>query len=311
MNGLAFEHYVDLPWLIFHGWNAQLVNEHLTDSVVGAINSKRSLDAITVARLRWYPSLFSNFILAGQVSRPDIEAVVSADFSTRYRVMTNHYDELAPLLEAPLLQDPESAERIIRFRRYKNKPTFRPEEEYLASLGDDPNRHYRLTPPGQRPDREVMSAQANERKYSNPAWAYMYVSCTSVAALEEELSQVIMLSEEYAYLTALILRKRGLPSAAWEHLLTGIKSERWAFHVLRDLAPGTELSKSLCKRLADVLHRSPPWAVQYWVACGFRGDVLHAGYEACARISANHETAPELHSWYRFMSATEGKRVAA
>jgi hypothetical protein len=207
MNGLAYEHYVDKPWAIFQGWHAARFHEVIEEEVLAANDAGRPLDPVTLARLRWYPALTAEFIIKGKISRPDIEKILEAP-PMRFHALASHYAELAPILETKLLEDPESTERLVRWLRFRQMPSFRSEEEYLKNLGEDPNRHFRLTPPADRPDREKLSALASAQKLTSPGWAFLFVSCNSLGSLDEDLMKVLMQDEEYAYLAALVLRKR-------------------------------------------------------------------------------------------------------
>src|ERR1017187_7151372 len=129
MNGLAYEHYIDKPWCIFMGWHAAHFHAALEEEVLAADLASRPLDPLTVARLSWYPALAAEFILKGKIERPDIEKILNSP-PARFHALASHYSELAPILETKLLEDPESAERLLRWLRFRQLPTFRPEEEY-------------------------------------------------------------------------------------------------------------------------------------------------------------------------------------
>lgn len=310
MNGHAYEHYVDQPSSIFKGWNAPLVHEHLTDSVTEAKLAGRGLDATTIARLRWYPSLTSEFILRDLISKQDIDRIFT-DFSSRFRALCNHYGDLAPIMEAKLLDDPESVERLVRWLRYKEIDAFHDDSEYFKRLSEDPNRKFRLTPPGERPEREVMSAEAHTKRFSSPGWAFLFVSSNQIAELDVNLMKVLARSEEYSYLTAFVLRRRGLGAHVWQGLLHNIVSLRWAFHAMRDLDVGTRLDQGTQTRLLKIIHSSPPWAVELWESRRWRGDQLSWAYGECVQLADGHECLPELHSWMRMNRAISGPRVAA
>ena len=310
MNGLAYEHYIDSPHLIFQGWHASLAHERLATEVEASHAANRPLDDVTVARLHWYPAFASDFMIAGKIPVPDCERILS-DISSRFRALANHYDGLAPLLEAKLLEDPESAERLLRWLRFNGRAPFHPEEEYIKRLGEDPNRHYRLTPPAQRVSRDDLKGLSEKNATKSPGWAFMYVSCHSIATIEPEIRNVLLESEEYSYLTALVLRKRGIPVDVWQPLLTAITSHRWAFHVMRDIEAGSRLDQRTTQRLLRIVHTSPPWAVQLWESRGWRGTALTNAYGECSTLSVGHECTPELHSWFRMTKATTGTRVVA
>ena len=308
MNALAYDDYIDRPWLIFQNYNSSLFHAHLMRSVGDAVSASRPLDETTRLRLRWYPALASDLIVAGHMSPPDIEAVLGEP-TPRWWAMVNHYEELAPVLEPKLLDDAESAERMIRWLRFHGKKPFHPEGEYLACLGDDPNRHFRLTPPADRPSLDALSLEASKNRSKHPGWAFLFVSCNRLPSLDPELLAALGQSEEYSYLTAKVLRRRNVAESVWQPLLKFIKSPRWAYHAMAHLEPGSRLDMTTRNRLLGIIHSSPPWAVQLWAVRNWRGDQLDSAYNNCVTVSDGHECAPELHSWWRMKKATTGKPV--
>ena len=309
MNGHAYEHYIDLPGAIFRGWHSPRFHETLQEAVSTAKANERALDPLTIARLRWYPSLTAEFILEDLISQSDVDRIL-VDPTIRFRTLCNHYEALAPMLEGKLLDDPESVERLLRWLRYKDISPNLAEADYLKRLGEDPNRAFRLTPPGERPDRERLRSDADRKKYESPGWAFLYVSCNSLATVEPRLVEVLSRSEEYAYLAAFVLRRRGMGAQVWESLLLNIRSLRWAFHVMRDLDVGTRINQTTQVRLLDIVHRSPPWAAQLWESRRWRGDQLSWAFEQCSRLASGHECMPELQSWMRMTTLMTGPRVA-
>ena len=308
-NGLAFSHYIDRPWLIFNLWHTEQIQEKLRISVEDAIDARRSIDELTVARLRWYPSLVGELILQGKIARPDIERILDNPV-TRFYTLASHYTELAPTLEAGLLNDPEGIERLLTWLRYKHMTPFRDEQEYFALLGDDPNRHYRLTPPHARAPSELVRAEAGKNKYRSAAWAYLWVSSTQEPIIDQEIISVLKTNEEYAYLTAFVLRFRNYNVAHWIELVADIKTPRWAFHVLRDIAPGSEMPIAIASRLQRRVLVSPPWAVQLWETLGWRGERLNLAAHECGLLSVGHECEIEFNAWLRLARLKAGTRVA-
>lgn len=309
MNGLAFEHYIDKPWLIFMLWHTETIQATLKAGVDDAISARRPIDDLTVARLRWYPSLVGELILNGKIARPDIERILDNPV-TRFYAMAGHYEELAPTLESGLMSSPEGVERMIRWLRYKNITPLRNEQEYFDNLGDDPNRHYRLTPPNARVSSEDLRAEAAKNKHLSAAWAYLWVSSSQNPVLTDEIISVLKTDEEYAYLAAYVLRRRNFPTERWIDLITEIKSPRWAFHVVRDIEPGSSIPVHIRSRLLRCVHVSPPWAVQLWESRGWRGDHLKIAAHECGILSAGHECDIELNAWLRLARMVAGTRIA-
>ena len=312
MNGLAYSDYIDKPHCIFNGWHASQMYRALTRAVndAGPGRADRPLDDITIARLKWYPALTSDFIVAGQLKLPDIEKIL-ADPSPRFWALANHYEELAALLEPKLMEDPESAERLYRWTHYRDFTRFHKDTEYLARLGDDPNRHYRLTPPTERSATEKLALESDKNRSRNAAWAFLYVSTHQLTTLESDLTKRLLESEEYSYLAATVLRRRGLPLETWFPLVAGIKSPRWAYHAMRYLEPGANLPIAAKNGLQKIIYASPPWAVQLWEARNWTGDQLQWAYEKCLNASSAHECAPELRSWYRMRTAIVSRPLVA
>ena len=312
MNGLAFDHYTDKPHVIFQTWQASRFEELLREAAAAAIRSARPLDKLTLRRLSWYPSLLSDLICNGQIGRNDIEEAL-ASYVTRFYVLANHYKKLAPTLEEPLLSDPESAERLERWLAYRGKTPFYSKDRYARAYKEDPNRVYRMTLPADRPEREQVAALAAPRKYESAAWAFHFISSNSIASIDSSLSETLSQSEEYAYLAALVLRRRNMPAETWQHLLgcIGKNSHRWAFQAMCDLEPGSNLDPAIRSRLLNIVHSSPPWAVQLWTRRNWRNDQLKWAYEQCCSLSATHECVVELHCWYRMVTATAGKKTLA
>jgi len=308
MNGLAFDHFVDQPWLIFNLWHSDLLHTKLRNGVQEAIEARRQIDDLTVARLRWYPSLVGGFIREGLITTPDIDRILNTPVS-RFYALAAHYEALAPVLESKLLVDPEAVERLVRWLRYKKYQPLRDEAEYLAMLGEDPNRHYRLTPPAERMSPAQMSEASEQRKYQSAAWAYLYVSSHQDPLLDPTLMSLLTTSEEYAYLAAYVLRRRNIEASRWVELLAEIKSPRWAFQVLRDIEPGGGMPLSLRSRLLKCVHTSPPWAVQLWESRGVRGEHLKIAAHECGLLSAGHECEIELNAWLRLARLSAGKKV--
>ena len=308
MNGLAFEHYVDQPWLLFHLWHTEVLQTKLRNSVEEAIDARRQIEEITVARLRWYPALVGALIMEGLITVQDIERILNNPVS-RFYALASNYEALAPVLESKLLVDAEGVERLVRWLRYKNFKPFRDEREYMAMLGEDPNRHYRLTPPAERMSPEQVRAEAEKRKHQSAAWAYLFVSSSQDPLLDAALVSVLKTNEEYAYLSAYVLRRRNFEMSRWVELVTNIKTPRWAFHVMRDIEPGAAMPLETRTRLLRCVHTSPPWAVQLWESRGWRGEHLrNAAYE-CGVISAGHECDVELSAWLRLAKLNAGQKV--
>ncbi len=307
MNGLAFEHYVDQPWLLFQLGHTELLQTKLRNSVEEAIDARRQIDDLTVARLRWYPSLVGGLIMEGLITAPDIERILNNPVS-RFYALASHYEALAPVLESKLLVDPEGVERMVRWLRYKKYKPFRDEREYMAMLGDDPNRQYRLTPPAERISPEQVKAEAEKRKYQSAAWAYLFVSSSQDPLLDSSLLSVLKSNEEYAYLSAYILRRRNLEMSRWVELVSEIRNPRWAFHVMRDIEPGGAMPIGIRSRLLRCVHTSPPWAVQLWVSRGWRGEHLGLVSCECGLLSAGHECEIELSAWLRLAKLNAGRK---
>jgi hypothetical protein len=248
-------------------------------------------------------------IIDGKIARPDIERILDNPV-TRFYAMASHYTELAPTLEAGLLADPEGIERMIRWLRYKNITPFRDEHDYLSLLGDDPNRHYRLTPPHARVPSDLLRVEATKNKLVSAAWAYLWISSSQDPVLDDRVLATLKSSEEYAYLAAYVLRRRNFESARWRDLVTDIKSPRWAFHVMRDIEPGSSMPVEISARLLRCVHVSPPWAVQLWESRGWRGEHLKLAAHECGIHSAGHECDIELNAWLRLARLNSGTRIA-
>lgn len=308
MNGLAFEHFVDQPWLIFQLWHAELLLTKLRNNVQEAIEARRPIDDLTVARLRWYPSIVGGFIREGLIAEPDIDRILNNPVS-RFYALASNYQALAPVLESKLLVDPEAVERLVRWLRFNNYKPLREEAEYLSMLGEDPNRHYRLTPPEQRMTPEQVRAVSEKRKYQSAAWGYLYVSSHQDAVLDPLLGNVLKTNEEYAYLSAYVMRRRDIEMSGWIDLLSEIKTPRWAFQVMRDIEPGGGMPLPVRARLMRCVHTSPPWAVQLWESRGFRGENLKFASYECGLLSAGHECEIELSAWLRLAKLSAGKKV--
>lgn len=312
MHGHAYAHYVDYPQTIFRGWNAGLMMDNIYTAALSAKNSGRPLDEQTAKRAAWYPTLVSDLLTDGVLSPVDAERCLLTP-ALRFRALTNHYAQMAPHLEAGIVNDEESVERLVRWSLCRDKALSRPHADYLVQI-KDPNRLYRLTPPDKRPPREKVMQLSEVHLNESPEWAFMYVSTHPIQTLSAELIRTLAKSEEYSYLTAYVLSRRGLMPRVWQGLVHSLKSYRWIYHALTDLAPGGtggRLDQEIEVSLINQIHKSPPWAVQMWESRRWSGEQLAWAYEECLASAPQHECLPELNSWIRMQRAIAGVPLPA
>lgn len=309
MNGHAYAHYIDHPTTLFRGWNAGLIQEQLYQQACEGLRAGTSLSAAVRSRLSWYPSLVATMVADEVLSGTELDHVLSSP-SVRFRALCNDYASVAERLEPGLMEDEETVERLVRWLSLKGITPRLPLAEYLVKLRD-PNRLYRMTPIPSRPSREKLLALADERRLTSPEWAFIWVSNNHLLELGDDLIAVLVRSEEYAYLAAYIMKKRGVATSAWSPLLEGIRSHRWSYHAMVDLDPGSDLGTAVQEAMVNRLHSSPPWAVQFWEARRWKGEQLAWAYDQCRRLAGSHECTPELHSWVRMARATQSLPATA
>lgn len=289
----------DWPSEIFNHDGSNLRDDAVHASCLRKRKAGEPLSDADIINLRWRPHLIEALILGGHLDRVAEERLFGDNYPLRLRTLLCDYDRFAPVLEAPLYSDPESVARLVCFLAREEKQPYADHGYYLQLLEADPNLYLRsIQDADQRAFvRDELVARAEVMKNTSAAWALFYIRANAeVLRLTPDMIQTLAPSEEYRYLAASMLSQRHAPTAAFAEAISGFKSPRWIYHLLRDgLALDVEAAQ-------QALYPHPEWLVQYMMRAKVPAVLRDRLYSEAAKYLIRKDPANpielDLHAWY-------------